>query len=94
MNKPTGSLIAYFNHLVRKQGGINLAQGISGFEPPEELLLLLKEYTLSQKHLHQYPPGNGDFKLLDILASHYSKLGPIFKQIIYLLYRVQQKVYP
>ena len=33
-----GSYISYFSNLVKKHGGINLAQGIPGFDPPTKLL--------------------------------------------------------
>lgn len=75
MDKPKGSLISYFSRLVTREGGINLAQGKPGFAPPPELLEILKEKT-DTPLLHQYAPGIGNFKLLEILAEHYSSLFP------------------
>jgi len=74
MQNPEGSLIAYFSRKVKKGGGINLAQGRPGFEPPDKLLNILKS-KIPEKDLHQYAPGNGDPRLLDILVKKHS--GPI-----------------
>ncbi len=71
MQNPEGSLIAYFSRKVKKGGGINLAQGRPGFEPPVELLNILKS-KISEKDLHQYAPGNGDPRLLDVLVRKHS----------------------
>lgn len=68
--KPTGSYISYFSNKVKQHGGINLAQGIPGFEPPVELLEKLKD-SLNQ-NVHQYAPGTGNFKLIDLLALHHN----------------------
>ena len=76
MEKPSGSLISYFSNMVKDKGGINLAQGIPGFFPPDELLSILKDYSQREKQLHQYAPGNGDFRLLELLSEYYSKYSP------------------
>jgi aspartate/methionine/tyrosine aminotransferase len=56
-NKPTGSLISFFSNKVKQNGGINLAQGLPGFDPP----LLLKNYLIeaSSQPVHQYASGYG-----------------------------------
>jgi methionine aminotransferase len=58
---------------VKEQGGINLAQGIPGFQPPSELLGFLSSYA--HKSIHQYAPGTGNYKLLNLLAQKYSPFG-------------------
>ncbi|PKP04942.1 MAG: hypothetical protein CVU11_02015 [Bacteroidetes bacterium HGW-Bacteroidetes-6] len=68
MSIPQGSLISYFSTLVKQNGGINLAQGIPGFDPPEELIAALKE--VAGDPIHQYPPGTGNFKLVSQLSLH------------------------
>lgn len=68
-NKPIGSYISFMSNKVKKHGGINLAQGIPGFEPPKALLTIAKE--IMQQPIHQYAPGTGNFKLLDILTYMY-----------------------
>ncbi len=64
-----GSLISYFSSLVKLHGGINLAQGVPGFKPPEELILLLKDYASGD--YHQYAPAFGHAGLLELLVQHY-----------------------
>jgi len=71
MISPEGSLIAYFSGKVKKGGGINLAQGRPGFDPPKQLLDILKK-NIPDMDLHQYAPGNGDPELLDILKRKHS----------------------
>ncbi|MFC2151412.1 pyridoxal phosphate-dependent aminotransferase [Bacteroidota bacterium] len=56
---------------VKMQGGINLAQGIPGFNPPKELTNILSQ--ISNDNLHQYAPGNGNNQLLDLLLEKYKK---------------------
>ncbi len=77
MKKPGGSLISFFSSLAKKHGGINLAQGIPGFHPPEELLLALERLIRRENAVHQYAPGNGDFRLLELLAGYYSRVTPL-----------------
>jgi len=55
--------------MVKQHGGINLAQGIPGFDPPKELLNALKN-SIDLK-IHQYAPGMGNFNLLEQLAANY-----------------------
>lgn len=62
---PSGSLISYFSSKVKSDGGINLAQGLPGFNPPDELLECLRK--ASTKNVHQYPPGTGNFRLSDFI---------------------------
>lgn len=50
-------------------GGINLAQGIPGFNPPAELIDELTK--ISNTNVHQYAPGLGNLKLLELLAKQY-----------------------
>lgn len=74
MNKytiPKGSLISYMSNKVKSYGGINLAQGIPAFDPPKELIDIL--INVSSENIHQYAPGNGDKKLLDLLLKYYKK---------------------
>lgn len=51
------SWISYMSNKVKTLGGINLAQGLPGFRPPEKLLALLAEEALANNH--QYAPGRG-----------------------------------
>ncbi|UCH93780.1 MAG: pyridoxal phosphate-dependent aminotransferase [Candidatus Aminicenantes bacterium] len=71
MKRPEGSLISYFSNRVKKEGGINLAQGTPGFPPPGELLQLLKT-NAEDKRLHQYAPGIGNFELLELIRQRFS----------------------
>ena len=59
---------------VKTYGGINLAQGIPGFNPPKELTDILAE--IAGNNLHQYAPGNGNSDLLDLLLEKYQKDFP------------------
>ncbi|MEA1873182.1 MAG: pyridoxal phosphate-dependent aminotransferase, partial [Bacteroidota bacterium] len=61
------SWISYFSNLVKENGGINLAQGIPGFQPPSALLKALQD--ASNTSIHQYAPGLGNHKL----RAHISK---------------------
>ncbi len=72
---PKGSLISYMSTLVKEKGGLNLAQGLPGYEPPTELTDFLIE--VAKKPVHQYPPGIGNFKILDLLEQHYRKIIPV-----------------
>lgn len=72
MEKPHGSLISFFSRKVKKDGGVNLAQGRPGFDPPEELLAILKK-NISDMDLHQYAPGNGDPELVANLVKSYEQ---------------------
>lgn len=67
--KPAGSYISFMSNKVKTDGGINLAQGIPGFDPPVELTQILSEVA-SQK-IHQYAPGNGNNELLNLLLEKY-----------------------
>lgn len=67
--KPKGSYIGFMSNKVKNYGGINLAQGIPGFNPPEELTQLLS--NLVKENLHQYAPGNGNNELLELLLKKY-----------------------
>jgi len=69
--KPKGSYISFMSNKVKEFGGINLAQGIPGFEPPKELTHILSGIAKSQ--IHQYAPGNGNNELLELLVEKYSK---------------------
>lgn len=66
---PEGSLISYFSTLVKTHGGINLAQGLPGIDPPLLLLDILSQ--VAHEPIHQYPPGIGNLKLLDLLVNYY-----------------------
>jgi aspartate/methionine/tyrosine aminotransferase len=76
MKRPDGSLISYFSNRVKEEGGINLAQGIPGFPPPTGLLALLSELS-RDKTLHQYAPGIGNFKLLELIRNNLSLYAPV-----------------
>lgn len=67
--KPSGSYISFMSNKVKAYGGINLAQGIPGFDPPNELTQILSE--ISNHKIHQYAPGNGNNELLDLLLEKY-----------------------
>lgn len=67
--KPDGSYISYFSNLVKEKGGINLAQGIPGFQPPAELIGILKD--IAHMHYHQYAPGIGNLKLRTLIENRY-----------------------
>lgn len=55
--KSRASFISLMSNKVKKEGGINCAQGIPGFSPPSELLSILSKFA--GKSLHQYAPGRG-----------------------------------
>ncbi len=63
------SYISLMSNKVKKSGGINLAQGIPGFSPPEQLLDILGR--ISSDNIHQYAPANGNLKLVEILKKKY-----------------------
>lgn len=69
-DKPKGSYISFFSNKVKMFGGINLAQGIPGFNPPTELINELNQ--ISGTNVHQYAPGIGNLKLLELIAKRYS----------------------
>ncbi len=66
---PNGSLISFMSNKVKTQGGLNLAQGIPAFDPPSELLTILK--NIATDNVHQYAPGRGNQMLLQQLSQHY-----------------------
>jgi aspartate/methionine/tyrosine aminotransferase len=70
MKKSTGSLISFMANKVKTDGGINLAQGIPAFKPPEKLLEGLQKITFN--NLHQYAQGTGNNFLLQKLEEHYN----------------------
>jgi aspartate/methionine/tyrosine aminotransferase len=100
--KPTGSYISFMSNKVKSQGGINLAQGIPGFDPPKELTDILSSIT-SEK-IHQYAPGNGNNELLDLLLEKYQAEYPFAKddflitqggtEALSLLYTYFNKILP
>jgi len=55
--------------MVKQYGGINLAQGIPGFEPPMYLIEALKKSV--DLSVHQYAPGMGNLQLLQLVAGNY-----------------------
>jgi aminotransferase len=65
----SGSYISYFSTLVKTYGGINLAQGIPGFNPPDKLLEILSE--IQKTNIHQYAPGTGNIDLLNKIRKNY-----------------------
>jgi len=72
---PEGSLISYFSNKVKLNGGINLAQGLPGFQPPLKLQQKLSEISL-RNDIHQYAPGIGNFKLIELIQQYYKKYDP------------------
>lgn len=82
-NRPAESLICYFGSLAKKYGGINLAQGIPGFQPPKELLDILS--SLVYEDFHQYAPGQGNQRLLTLLARHYQQYLPVSEDNILIV---------
>lgn len=75
-----GSLISYFSNLIKKYGGINLAQGIPGFNPPHELIQSLE--NIIKIGNHQYAPGIGNLKLVSYLENFYSAIENNSKVLI------------
>jgi methionine aminotransferase len=76
LERPEGSLISYFSTRVKREGGINLSQGTPGFPPPAELLRVLK--TMAEtKNLHQYPPGIGNFELVELIQRRFTPIVPV-----------------
>lgn len=73
--RPLGSYISFMSNKVKSYGGINLAQGIPGFNPPIELINILSE--IAHDDLHQYAPGNGNNELLDLLLKKYQNEFPL-----------------
>src|SRR6056297_716614 len=73
--KPSGSLISFMSNKVKTYGGINLAQGIPGFQPPKELLDILSDIAV--KPIHQYAPGTGNNGLLKLLVDKYNFYKPL-----------------
>jgi aspartate/methionine/tyrosine aminotransferase len=71
--RPHGSLISYMSNQVKTRGGINLAQGIPGFQPPEALLQELSRAAMEP--VHQYAPGIGNMDLLRSLLEKYQPFG-------------------
>ena len=69
--KPLGSYISFMSNKVKAYGGINLAQGIPGFDPPTELTNILSQ--IANNKIHQYAPGNGNKELLDLFVEKYQK---------------------
>lgn len=69
------SWIARMSNKVKFGGGINLAQGMPGFNPPDQLLRDLNE--LCFKPVHQYPPGNGHPELLSQICESYKGVAQI-----------------
>jgi aspartate/methionine/tyrosine aminotransferase len=67
--KPDGSYISYFSNLVKANGGINLAQGIPGFQPPLQLINILND--VAHTHCHQYAPGIGNLQLRSLIEKQY-----------------------
>ncbi len=72
---PEGSLISFMSNKVKTYGGINLAQGLPGFNPPEELTRNLE--ILAKTNIHQYAPGNGNAKLIDLIAENHKNKANI-----------------
>ena len=87
---PEGSLISYFSNRVKKEGGINLAQGIPAFQPPKQLLNLLAKNAY--KSVHQYAPGDGNGQLLNYLEQHYQQYSSFQKSNFLMVQGVTEAV--
>ncbi len=77
---PKGSLISFMSNKVKTHGGINFAQGIPGFQPPEKLLENLTE--VAAENVHQYAPGIGNLKLRKLILDHYKELNFTENQLL------------
>ncbi len=76
---PKTSLISFMSSKVKKNGGINFAQGIPGFKPPLELLDILKD--ISHEDYHQYAAGRGDYLLkTKIIEKHSSAINNLSEE--------------
>jgi len=69
MAKIQESYISIMSNKVKQFGGINLAQGLPGFSPPQELITCLQEVALLP--VHQYPPATGNFTLVEQIQNDY-----------------------
>jgi aminotransferase len=78
--KYSGSLISYFSNKVKQHGGINLAQGLPGFNIPEQLEAELKK-SFSQ-NIHQYAPGYGIDELRQYAANELNSSNITPKNIL------------
>jgi len=65
------SYISVMSNKVKQFGGINLAQGLPGFDPPAKLLTCLTNAV--DTPVHQYPPATGNFKLVNHIQNDYSQ---------------------
>ena len=63
------SYISIMSNKVKQFGGINLAQGLPGFEPPAQLVSCLQEAALLP--VHQYSPATGNFALVERIKNEY-----------------------
>jgi len=70
-DRPAGSYISFMSNKVKTYGGINLAQGIPGFQPPQKLLEILSDIT--HESVHQYAPGTGNNELIKLLLDKYTE---------------------
>jgi len=75
-----GSLISYMSDKVKLGGGINLAQGIPGFDPPPQLREIVRHLT--EETVHQYAPGQGDADLLEVTCALFAPHGPSRDQFL------------
>lgn len=75
-----GSLISLMSNKVKTHGGINLAQGIPAFAPPQSLLKQLQDTIAGP--FHQYPPSEGHPGLRKYLEEKYIKRGLTTHQFI------------
>lgn len=64
------SYISIMSNKVKMHGGVNLAQGLPGYEPPAELLKCLHDSIHTS--VHQYAPATGNFDLLEHINQKYS----------------------
>lgn len=72
MKRHEGSLISFMSNKVKETGGINLAQGLPGFPPPDGLIEALKK--AAGENIHQYAPGIGNADLLTMIIEKYKDM--------------------
>ncbi len=77
------SWIAYMSNKVKSGGGINLAQGLPGFDPPGKLLQILHDISLDS--IHQYPPGNGHPELVNQICNSYYYNKPLSQEEVLIV---------
>lgn len=81
--KYTGSLIGLMSNKVKANGGINMAQGIPAFNPPDKLIDQMKK-VLDQP-IHQYAAGKGCSDIVSWLRGYYQRQTPLTNEHILMV---------